>query len=51
MYLFETEGRRKKLRNCSLNSNNFMIVDAMETRAENFNHWENQPNPGKSTGL
>ena len=25
--------------------------DAMETRAENFNHWENQPNPGKSTGL
>ena len=23
--------------------------DAMETRAANFNHWENQPNPGKST--
>ena len=25
--------------------------DVMETRADNFNHWGNQPNPGKSTGL
>jgi len=25
--------------------------DAMETKAENLNHWENRPNPGKSTGL